>query len=83
MKFETNLVKLSQYRHYGKLLCSPRGTELCTQTFLMLHAEPSVLLGKATEVFGRVSEDLSLSYSAPELEVTESGLEACSHKGYL
>jgi hypothetical protein len=62
----------------GNFLCSPRATELCMQTFLLLRAEPTVLLG-------RVAEGLSLSYSAPELEVAESGLEACriSHKDYL
>jgi len=35
--------------------CGPRAAELCTQTILLLHADPAV-------VWGRPYSDLGLSY---------------------
>jgi len=42
-----NLLKISQLYHNPEdsksFFCSPRPAELCTQTFLLLHADPTVL----------------------------------------
>ncbi len=41
------LKKISKLYHNPEnsrnIFCRPRATELCTQTFLLLHAEPTVL----------------------------------------
>ncbi len=65
--YPKNLQKFIKLYHnpenFRSRFCSPRAADLCTQTILLLHADPAV-------IWGRPYSDLALIYRSSGLDAT-------------